>query len=677
MSIVARASGFRSDINGLRAWAVAGVLLYHFGTPGIGGGFAGVDVFFVISGFLMTGLVTEGLKHGRFRLVDFYLARARRIVPALLALCAALLLAGVMILPVEEYTALGQQAQYALLFSSNHLLAREAGYFAPSANEQWLLHTWSLSVEWQFYLLLPVALAFMWRLAPRVRLQQRALAICGLLSLVICIAATEVDRDAAYYFLPMRAWQMCCGGIVYHFSRTQSFGEATGRKLEIAGLLLIAGAFVLFDSGSPWPGWRALIPVAGAGLVMLSPGATILTRSGIAQWLGDRSYSLYLWHWPVVVALAYLDRSRDAVSVCMALAVTLGLAHASFHLVEQPFRRIGGRSPLRAAVALGIPLAVFAVAGAQAQQLSARASMLPAAAVEAAAASQDYNPRRKECHALDGTRSPSCRYGGSALRAVVIGDSHAGALMTAISRARAEPDSAVMQWSYSACPYIRGLHQREHHRRESGRPNQCAMFIHWTTRQLDAVPEGVPIVLVGRYAKSAMGSNEEFGHEAGPEIFFSREWSLPTAEYLADFSRHLVSTSCALAARHPVYLVRPIPEMGVDVPRAMSRRLAWGDHTDVSIPRAEYEARNGWVWQAQDVASRTCGVHIIDPLPYLCDATRCYGSRDGHPLYYDDDHLNESANRMISPLFAAVFQGTRRADQALARAPPMEARERR
>ncbi len=161
--------GFRSDINGLRAWAVTAVVLFHFHIPGFTGGFAGVDIFFVISGYLMASIVIRGIAEKRFDLIGFYLARARRIMPALIALVVTLLLIGALILAPSDYQQLGRHAKESLLFTSNLRFLAEAGYFDTASHEKWLLHTWSLSVEWQFYLLYPLILMGLWRLTPGIR----------------------------------------------------------------------------------------------------------------------------------------------------------------------------------------------------------------------------------------------------------------------------------------------------------------------------------------------------------------------------------------------------------------------------------------------------------------------------------------------------------------------------
>ncbi|MCP1106398.1 acyltransferase [Serratia nevei] len=202
---------FRHDINGLRAWAVIAVVLFHFGIPGFAGGFVGVDVFFVISGFLMTQIIVSGLETGKFSIWHFYLARARRIIPALMALCITLLVLGWFFLVSTDYTTLDKHVLTAILFISNVKFWREAGYFDADSHEKWLLHTWSLSVEWQFYIILPIALVFMARLW-RTRGIQLTIFVGLILSFALSCYLAIKSPSSAFYLLPTRAWEMLAGG---------------------------------------------------------------------------------------------------------------------------------------------------------------------------------------------------------------------------------------------------------------------------------------------------------------------------------------------------------------------------------------------------------------------------------------------------------------------------------
>jgi peptidoglycan/LPS O-acetylase OafA/YrhL len=326
---------FRGDINGLRAWAVVAVMLYHFGVSGPSGGFVGVDIFFVISGYLMTGLIISGLEQSdiekRFSLVDFYLARARRIVPALAVMCAILLTAGWFCLPAIEYRQLGQHVVAALAFISNIKFWREAGYFDVASHEKWLLHTWSLSVEWQFYLLLPLMLLVLWRFWPSRRAMTRWLLAGFVVSLALSMVFTALMPAASFYLLPSRAWEMLAGGLVYMLRGQRTPSATQARWLELAGFALMIGAMILTEPGAHWPGWLALVPVTGAALVLRAARTdSVLTGMPVAQWLGNASYSIYLWHWPVVVSLAYFGALRNHWAVAAGLLTSVMLGYASY-----------------------------------------------------------------------------------------------------------------------------------------------------------------------------------------------------------------------------------------------------------------------------------------------------------------------------------------------------------
>ena len=320
---------FRADINGLRAWAVAAVVLYHFGVPGFAGGFVGVDVFFVISGFLMTGLVVKGLERGTFSVMGFYMARGRRIVPALVVVCVVLLALGWFVLLPPDYKMLSTHSVYAVSFLSNVEFWLEAGYFDAASHEKWLLHTWSLSVEWQFYLILPLVLWVVWRVKPGRAAQTWAIGLGLAASLAASVWVTSSNASAAFYLLHTRAWEMLGGGLVFLLAGKLTLSAAQRRIVEAAGLLLIVLAVVIFDKGTVWPGWRAMLPVMAAMLVLVASRTSVWTASALPQWLGDRSYSLYLWHWPVVVALVYVDLRDNPLAIAAAIVLTVVLGHLS------------------------------------------------------------------------------------------------------------------------------------------------------------------------------------------------------------------------------------------------------------------------------------------------------------------------------------------------------------
>lgn len=327
---------FRLDINGLRAFAVLSVVLYHFGVPYVSGGFTGVDVFFVISGFLMTGIVLEKVDHkGIF---DFYVARFLRIVPALVATILALLIFGYFSLSTSEFELLARNATASLLFYSNNYYAAHSSYFDPSSDLNFLLHTWSLSVEWQFYLIYPLIVLAIKKCRLPVSLSILALFCLSLVYVALGLSGTKEDL---FYLLPTRAWEMLAGALVYILS---SRGVLTNfkhlSKLNILGLLLILFSLFTAEGSQAWPGLATLIPVAGAALVIVANNQNAyLIKNKAAQFIGTISYSWYLWHWPVIVVMRYYRVEMDAINIGAGIAVSFILAVISYYLIEMPFRK--------------------------------------------------------------------------------------------------------------------------------------------------------------------------------------------------------------------------------------------------------------------------------------------------------------------------------------------------
>jgi len=330
-----RSTDFRPDINGLRSIAVATVVLFHFGVPGFRGGFVGVDVFFVISGFLMTKIIVEKLWTGRFSVFDFYLARARRIFPALAALCLVLLALGAVSLSPVDYQRVARWSASSLTFLSNFTFLGEAGYFDTASAEKWLLHTWSLSVEWQFYLLFPLLLLIAWKAFPNRLVTAATIGAAFLCSLGISIYWSPRHVDAAYFLLPTRAWEMMAGALAYLATPHLHPKRGASTTLELTGLALILFAAIAFKSTDPWPGHLALFPVLGSVLVIMARNTrSIVTTNPVADFIGTSSYSIYLWHWPVATALTLRGLKEDWAWAAVGIGLAIALGHLSYRLVE-------------------------------------------------------------------------------------------------------------------------------------------------------------------------------------------------------------------------------------------------------------------------------------------------------------------------------------------------------
>lgn len=664
MTDIPARSKFRDDINGLRAWAVVAVILYHFGVPGFGGGFIGVDVFFVISGFLMTGIVVGGLERGNFSLIGFYNARAKRIVPALACLCAVLLGLGWFLLLPPDYKTLSSHSVYSLSFLSNIEYWQEAGYFDLASHEKWLLHTWSLSVEWQFYLALPVVLWTTWRLKPGRAGQRFVILACLALSLAAAITITRTDVVAAFFLLHTRAWEMLAGGLLALPLAGGGPSPRMRRWIEGSGLLLILLSAGLFDKDSPWPGWRAMVPVAAAMMVLFANRSSVWTGNKIAQWIGDRSYSMYLWHWPVYVALVYAEFRFNPWAIAGGIVVTFVFGHLSYSLVEQRTRGVLGR--LRTPAAAGILVAMVAAVAlptVAVWKLQGVAGRFDPAAELAAAEAGNFNPRKLQCQVTSGATSPSCVYGrpnapgpgNGKPRVIVIGDSHADSIVSALAQAAAERHAETIEWSYSGCAFISGLKKTPAELATKKYDYRCSDFIEWAKSQSAAQSPSTPLVLVNRYASLAFGVHDGRLDGQTPQVYFSTVQPETNAKFLAEFGQAITNSACELARHRTVYMMRPIPEMGVDVPKTLSRRMTFGMKGDITVSMDSYLRRNGWVIAAQDAARDQCGIKILDPLPYLCRNGECYGSKNGRPLYHDDNHLSEFGNKQLIPLFREVI----------------------
>lgn len=634
------------------------VIAYHFRLAGFAGGFVGVDIFFVISGFLMTSIIVKGLERGRFSSLDFYVSRARRIVPALLATCLCLLVLGWRFLMPSDYRVLANHVISSLGFFSNIKYWDEAGYFDAASHEKWLLHTWSLSVEWQFYIILPLILIAIWRIVPGRPFQGFSILLLMLLSLTASVALVDRYPEATFYWLPMRAWEMLGGGLLFVTGTTAKPSAAQRRALEYAGLLLVVASIALFDATSPWPGWRALVPVTGTVLILTANRNSVWTGSRAAQWLGDRSYSLYLWHWPVYVVLKYLQFDLRVEGILAGLAITLLLGHCSYHWLETPSRRALERlAAPRGAIALAGAAAIGLVLALGIRSADGIVGRFSTEVEQVAAEAFNVNPDRGKCHIGRGNAFPSCMYGGNQLGLVLVGDSHADAIVTALAAAVPDPHQGLMQWTYNGCPPVSGLQPLPHKiKRLGGNAWRCLEFIDWMLAHLAELPPGVPVVLVARYAAIGLGLNEEAGAAGKPDWYASQVFSSVTPTMLDEFSARITRSACDLAQQRPVYMVRPIPEMGFNVPQTLSRRMAMGFKSDLSIPLEAYQKRNSWIWAAQDKARDECNVMIIDPTATLCDESHCYGSLKGRPLYSDDNHLSEYGNKVLIPIFRSVLQ---------------------
>ena len=439
---------YRPDIDGLRGLAVLAVIWFHSGLPGLSGGFAGVDVFFVISGYLITSIIHKDAAAGRFSYAYFYERRFRRIAPALLTVVAATALVSALLLLPYELVAFGQSAAATVAMVSNIYFWRLVDYFAPAAGSIPLLHTWSLGVEEQFYLLFPAALV----LAERARAPRRTIAALAIGSFLLCLIATSRFPVASFYLLPTRGWELMIGAAL-----AVGMVRIPGRYSEASGALgiaLIAMAFVMLSETDPFPGWLALLPTLGAALI-IAGGPTAASSRAIAYrplvYVGRISYSLYLWHWPIFVFLRHwnADPHLSPAFSLLGIAAATGLSVLTYHWIEQPAR---DRSTPFRRVLLPSVLAAAAILIASAIAVAGRGlpGRLPDRAVQIARGHESYAPLAHACTDI-GFESAlkNCRIGPPGPAQILLwGDSHAAAISEAVAIALDRPGVIV---STGAC----------------------------------------------------------------------------------------------------------------------------------------------------------------------------------------------------------------------------------
>lgn len=305
MSII----NFRKDINGLRCYAVLLVVLFHFGIQGFGSGFIGVDIFFVVSGYLMSAIIIPGVLNENFKLIDFYISRAVRIIPSIILLVAIFYVISFQFAPPEVFRDYSKYAIKSLFFISNiEYLNLANGYFTGDSHSNFLLHTWSLSVEWQFYLVYPLIIMLTGKLCKNLKAISVVLLLILSISLLASIFYATIDSSFNFYMLPTRAWEMTLGGIVFVASQKNIIRL---RLFYIACTLLLISAFVNYDI-KLWPGYAAILPVVATALILYSNNQNSpLLNNKIAQTIGSASYSIYLWHWPLFVTLSYFEILTD------------------------------------------------------------------------------------------------------------------------------------------------------------------------------------------------------------------------------------------------------------------------------------------------------------------------------------------------------------------------------
>jgi len=619
---------YRADIDGLRAVAVLPVLFFHAGWSVFSGGYIGVDVFFVISGYLITGILADEIAANRFSILNFYERRIRRIFPCLFAViivsCAA---ASVLLVPMDLRD-FSKSVFATLFFASNVLFFRQSGYFDDQSAVKPFLHTWSLAVEEQFYIFFPILLWAIHRYA-RDRMFL-VLAPMVLLSFVASVWGARHMPVFTFFMAPTRVWELFAGALLALGAAPGIRSRPAREVLSWLGLGLIVYAVFVFTSDTVFPGANALFPVLGAALLIEFGSGTgpgwLLSRKPVV-FIGLISYSLYLWHWPIIVfSEYYLIHKLSGWNTVAAIAVSIAVATLSWRYVERPFRTkglISRRRIFQGAATAMASMMLISLAGIVSHGWAARFASEVSRLENFANA---HNPRRNQCHRDENkviAMDKSCVYGAATPpNYAVWGDSHGVELTYALGEIAKRHNESVMQFTYSSCAPSLGFDVQT-------RPN-CRTFNDKAANFLANNRDITTIFLVARY---------DSHRDDGPE-------------FAAGIRR---SVEMLLGAGKRVVLVYPIPIASVSIPRTLAHYAAVGtDPASLNIEEGGYLAENAYAFRLLDSFTEPNVVHLF-PHQRLCHAHACIVYANGTPLYFDHQHLSISGAEYLAPLFENLF----------------------
>jgi peptidoglycan/LPS O-acetylase OafA/YrhL len=619
---------YRADIDGLRAIAVAAVVLFHAGFPIFSGGYVGVDVFFVISGYLITGLIAAEIRDGGFSLLTFYERRVRRIFPALFTvLIASCLIAFGLFLP-GTFEDFGTSVVATVFFAANFLFWRDTGYFAAPPDEKPLLHTWSLAVEEQFYLVWPLLLLVLRFARPRA---WTLLLLAG--SFAASAWAVNRHPDAAFYLPHLRAWELLLGAVLA-IGPMPTINRAWLRELcALVGLGMILWSVLFYTEQTTFPGPAALLPCLGTALLIhCGTGREVATINRALSWkpivaVGLISYSLYLWHWPLMVFARYSVPGEPSQLVMVGIvALSIVLAALSWRFVEQPFR--GRRGILRRPAlfrAAGAASVALLTAGGIMMYTGGLPQRLPSEVVTLAAGRNDFAPDRSRCHSIDPVKARDgglCVIGpeGQKPSFLLWGDSHASVLQPAFQAIATDAGVAGWHASHSACPPLVGLVRPQ-------RP-KCRWFN-------DVILRLIP--------KNDIDT-----------VFLAARWAGYRRPALERYLPETIRTLTELGVT--VVLIEPVPELWHAGPRDLALAVLFGRPMEpLSTRKSDHEHRMAEVRRLFDRMEAEFGAIRIDPAATLCPAALCRVTDAGRSLYADSHHLSQVGALLLAESLAPAF----------------------
>ncbi len=636
---------YRPEVDGLRAIAVVSVILFHAGATWPGGGFVGVDIFFVISGYLITSIIANDIAANEFTFLNFYERRIRRIFPALFLVLVMAMIAAYFIYTPRQFKDFGQSLIATSSFTANIYFPMKIGYFAEDTHNVALIHMWSLSVEEQFYVFFPVLMLLLTRVGAKTMSWLLATLAAG--SLLWAMLAFSGHSVSMFFWTHTRAWELLAGALLA-INRANAMAWLDGRRairtgVELGGTVLVAGSILFIHDGLPWPGLAAVPVIVGTVMLLAASRSTtpvgrVLASRGFVL-VGLISYSAYLWHQPVFAfTRVSIGRPLTAGDAAGLVVVTFVLAWLSWRYIETPFRSrhrfsrlfVFGSAIAATLMTIGVGAALYIGQG-----LPQRYN----AATRAVADSMTYSPYRDTCH-TDGVNhirvEKACRYFNQKASWAVFGDSEAVELAYALAEMLKPKGEGVLHLSFSGCPAALTY---EHP--GSG----CNEWTRHSLEWLEKHDEITHVMMIYRYSYHLFGDqlktypkmpNErpKFLLELSPNAARDRFWE--SFRTMIDRLR---------AAGKQVVIIRPVPDLPVPVERYVYDPRARLRGTGMT--RAEAETRNAWTNARLDTLENVPNITLIDPRNVFCDKVRCWSIKDGKALYIDDNHPSVVGARYI------------------------------
>lgn len=630
-------SKIRVDIQVLRGLAVLFVVLEHLAIPGFQYGYLGVDIFFVISGFLITSIVSKGLERDKFSFKEFYLRRAKRLLPASFVTILATIAAAKLFLPPMQIESLKQQIIGALTFSTNFVLLSQAGYFDLESATKPLLHMWSLAVEEQFYFFVPALLAFTpakhWR---------KILVVLAIASFVGCLYLSASNQSAAFYLLPTRAWELLIGSIASMLVHSAVVKNAASKLAIPAFAVLLASPFV--NSGLSHPGLDAVVVCFATAIVLLANHSLLngQKRMLFINKAGDISYSLYLVHWPII-AIANASIGTDSMILkATLLAASLVSAVALYNLVEKPFRVMQYSYKPSLVVFPALTLALFGLSHSFLKVHSAEKIeklFAPNYGLDRSCGTNIYRDTEK------------CRTSQDP-KTIVWGDSFA---MHNIPGMAQSQKIDIRQATRSACPPF--LNTAPSNRRSNFelQARQCAGFNDSTFKFISETPSIKTVILAGSYGQYMQDTYESISFDANGAMQVEKS----TPERVMKDMRNVVEKLKALGKQ--VVIIAPPPQINTTIVSCIQGEMANPSLINQSskclLDRKLFERSHKNVLDLMKYAETTLGAKVIYLSDALCDAKSCKTIIDGVPIYRDKGHLSTTGSVKLYQKMPNILAG--------------------